>query len=161
MAVYYSRPKLRSLSQGSRIAFIRQVRHMSQQVFGERIGLGKDHARTLVCRYEVQDRDIKPERLKKIAEVLNVDMKMIERWNFRDPEHLYYELLWVEELCPDLFYRYTGTSIPNNDTHRVLSEKYSEWREMKTKYLKEYITYEKYLDWKFGKYSDSRMEDKQ
>lgn len=161
MAVYYSHPQLKNLSQWSRIAFIRQVRRMSQQVFGEKIGLNKTHARTLVCRYEVHDRDIKPDRLDKIAEVLNVNKKMIERWDFHDPEQLYCELLWIEELCPDLFYRYTRTANPINETHRVLGTKYAEWREMKTKYLKEYITYEKYLDWKLGKYNGSCKEDEQ
>ena len=163
MALKYIRPKLKSLSQGDRIAFVRQFRRMTQQELGERIGLKckTKRVRNMICRIEKQDRDIAPEKVNKIAEVLDINPKMITRWTFRAPEELYCELLWIEELCPDLFYRYTRTANPINETHRVLGKKYAEWREIKTKYLKEYITYETYMDWKLGKYPDSLKEDEQ
>jgi len=158
MAVYYSLPKLKSLTQGSRIAFIRQLRHMSQQTFGEKIGIHSDGIRNLVCRYERKDRDIKRDRLKKMAEVLDVNIKMIERWDFRDPEQLYYELLWIEELCPGMILRKDSSDNPENGTYKVLLEKHTEWRKMKTKYVKGSITYEEYLDWKLGRYKGSEAD---
>ena len=151
MAVYYTQPKLKGLTQGSRIAFIRQLRRMSQQSFGEKIGMSREHLRSRICRYEKHDRDIKPERLKKMAEVLDVNIKMIERWDFRDPEHLYYELLWIEELCPGMILRKDGIVNPENDTYKSLLDKHIKWREMKTKYVKGSITYEEYLDWKHAR----------
>lgn len=155
MAVYYSNPKLKSLTQGSRIAFIRQLRRMSQQTFGEKIGMSREHLRSRICRYEKHDRDIKPDRLRKMAEVLDVNIKMIERWDFRDPEQLYYMMLWFEELCPGMILRKNSIVTPENETYRALLEKYAEWREMKTKYVKGSISYEEYLSWKLGRYKET------
>ncbi len=152
MTVYYCRPILKSLCQGARIAFIRQFRRMSQQTLGERIGIKSKTVRNLICRMERKDRDVSPDRLKKIAEVLDVNIKMIERWSFRDPEQLYYELLWFEELCPGITLRKDSVSNIKNDTFKTLMQKYPEWREMKTRYVKGKITYDEYLNWKLGSF---------
>ena len=77
---------------------------------------------------------------------------MIERWSFRDPEQLYYELLWFEELCPGITLRKDDISNIKNDTFKTLMQKYPEWREMKTRYVKGKITYDEYLNWKLGSF---------
>lgn len=38
MRLYYIRPELRDLSQGSRIAFVRQFRHMTQDEVAGKLG---------------------------------------------------------------------------------------------------------------------------
>ena len=43
------------------------------------------HARTLVCRLEKHDRDLKPDRLEKMTNVLNINAAMLKRWDFEDP----------------------------------------------------------------------------
>ena len=45
-----------------------------------------------------------------------------------------------------------------NDTYKALLEKHTEWRKMKTKYVKGSITYEEYLNWKLGKYKESEED---
>ena len=157
--VYYSNPVLKSLSQGDRIAFIRQVRRMSQQTLGEKIGIKSNRVRNMICRMERKDRAVKPDRLKKIAEVLDVNIKMLERWTFKDPEQLYYMLLWIEELCPGMAFRKDNELCVKNEPHKTLLRKYPEWREMKTRYVKGLIDYDEYLDWKLGKYKGSFKED--
>lgn len=147
MAVYYARPKLKSLSQGNRIAFVRQLRKMSQQELGERLGM-QVRARNQICRIERHNRDLRPDRLGKIAKILNVNEKMIKRWNYEDPEDLFYELLWVEELCPDFTFRNTVRQNPQNKTHEILSRRYAEWKEMRRKHADGKITFEEYWDWK-------------
>ena len=159
MTTLYSLPKLKSLCQGARIAFIRQYRNMTQQVFGEKIGMSKTHARKLIGRYEVHDRNVKSDRLWKMAEVLDVNIKLIERWTFRDPEDLFYALLWIDELCPNIVIRNYLKSSSKNATTEALNKKYDEWRDMRKKYLRKCITYGAYLDWKLGKYEDSFKED--
>ena len=37
MPVFYTKPVLRDLSQGARIAYVRQFRHMTQEELGEKI----------------------------------------------------------------------------------------------------------------------------
>ncbi|MBO4456238.1 MAG: helix-turn-helix transcriptional regulator [Butyrivibrio sp.] len=159
MTTIYTLPKLKSLRQGARIAFIRQYRQMTLQVFGEKIGMSRKNARTMMTRYEINDRDIKPDRLKKMAQVLNVNIHMIERWNFRDPEQLFYALLWIDELCPNIVIRNCLKGATKNATTEALNKKYDEWRDMRKKYLRKYITYRKYLDWKLGSYTEP--EEKQ
>ena len=151
MAVYYSRPKLKSLSQGDRIAFVRQLRRISQQEFGERVGMPPVHARMLVCRIEKHDRNIKPDRLETISTVLNANAAMLKRWDFEDPLDLFYQLLWVEELCPDFSFRHTIRVRPQNKTHEQLSNKYEAWKEMRKKYRDMKITFEEYWEWKLTK----------
>ena len=157
--VYYSNPVLKSRSQRDMIAFIRQVRRMSQQTLGEKIGIKSNRVRNMICRMERKDRAVKPDRLKKIAEVLDVNIKMLERWTFKDPEQLYYMLLWIEELCPGMAFRKDNELCVKNETHKTLLRKYPEWREMKIRYVKGLIDYDEYLDWKLGKYKGSFKED--
>ena len=151
MTVYYSQPKLKSLSQGDRLAFIRQFRRMSQQELGESIGLPANHARNLICRYEKKNRRIKTDRLKAIANTLNINVSMLTRWDFEDPEDLFYQLLWVEQLCPDFTFRHTIHTRPGNKTHAILSEKYEAWKEMRRKYSDSRISFEEYWEWKLTK----------
>ena len=151
MAVYYSRPKLTSLKQGDRLAFVRQFRRMSQQQLGERIGMPPAHARTLVSRLEKHDRDLKPDRLEAIAAVLNVNAAMLKRWDFKDPADLYYQLLWIEELCPDFMFRNTIRQTTKNKTHEFLSERYADWKKMRRRYLDGRIDFEEYWEWKLKK----------
>ena len=147
MTVYYSRPRLQSLSQGDRLAFVRKFRRISQQELGERIGI-RVRARNQICRIERTSRDLRPDRLEKIAEVLNVNTNMLKRWNFENPEDLFYALLWTEALCPDFMFRYTAKQTPQNKTHAFLSERYAEWKKMRRRYLDGRISFEEYWDWK-------------
>lgn len=57
--VIYTKPKLRDLSQGSRIAFARQFRHLSQDYVAERIGATGENKRRSMTRYEVGERNPK------------------------------------------------------------------------------------------------------
>lgn len=159
MTTIYTLPKLKSLRQGARIAFIRQYRQMTQKALGIKVGMTPVSVGRMMNKIEVHDRDISPDRLKKMAEVLDVNIHMIERWDFKDPEQLFYALLWIDELCPNIVVRNTLKGKLNNETMKVLNKRYAEWRDMRRKYLHKYITYPKYLDWKLGKYEDSFKED--
>ena len=148
MQGYYSRPFLKSLSQGDRLTFIRQFRHVSQQELGTRIGIRGERARNQICRIERTSRNLRPDRLKKIAEALNINIAMLRRWDFENPEDLFYQSLWVEELCPDLQFRYTVPGSPQNPTHRLFKEKYKEWKVKRSLYIDGRITFDEYWEWK-------------
>ena len=151
MAVYYSKPVLKSLAQGDRLAFIRQFRHVSQPELGEKIGIRGDRARNQICRIERTSRNLRPERLEKIAEVLNINVAMLRRWDFENAEDLFYQSLWVEELCPDFQFRYSIAGRAMNPTHALFKDKYRIWKEMRHKYIRGTITYEEYWEWKLTK----------
>lgn len=151
MAVYYSKPVLKSLSQGDRLAFIRQFRRMTQFELGNKIGITGDRVRNQICRIERQNRDLRPERLEKIAEVLDINVAMLRRWDFENPEDLFYQSLWVEELCPDFQLRCLNAEDAKNPTHALLKEKYRTWRVMRNRYIDDKITFEEYWEWKLTK----------
>ena len=109
------------------------------------------HARALVCRIEKHDRNVKPDRLETISTVLNVNAAMLKRWDFEDPLDLFYQLLWVEELCPDFSFRHTIRVRPQNKTHEQLSNKYEAWKDMRKKYRDMKITFEEYWELKLTK----------
>lgn len=150
MTVYYSRPKLKSLAQGDRLAFVRQFRRMSQQELGEKIGMPPKNARRLIGRIETHNRDITPERLNRISQALGVNAAMLKRWDYTDPSDLFYELLWIEELCYGFTLRNANSRQPGNHTHKYLLEHYAEWLKMRKKYAGGHISYEEYWEWKLS-----------
>lgn len=62
MRVMYMKPELTDLSQGSRIAFARQFRFMSQDEVSDKLGLTGECKRRTMTRYEKEDRNPKSDR---------------------------------------------------------------------------------------------------
>lgn len=100
MRLLYVKPELRDLSQGSRIAFVRQLRHLSQDKVSDYLGLTGECKRRTMTRYERGDRNPKDERVKKIAKLLNVKYQAIKDYNYKEPLD-FLTLLWLKELIPN------------------------------------------------------------
>ena len=90
MRVLYLKPKLKDLSQGSRIAFISQFRFMSQDDVSEKLGLSGECKRRTMTRYEKGDRNPKDERVRQIAKLLNVSFNSLKKYDYKNPEDLIY-----------------------------------------------------------------------
>ena len=88
MRVLYTKPVLRDLSQGSRIAFIRQFRLMSQHTVADKLGLQHANKRRIMTRYEKGDRNPKEERTIEIAKILNVEYNAIKKYGWDNSENL-------------------------------------------------------------------------
>jgi len=145
----YSRPKLKNLSVGSRIAFVRHLRRMTREELALKIGLSDRNAKRIMSRYERSLKTPKPDKLRKIAEVLEINVRMIWPYDFNDPSDLFYLMLWIEELCPDIKLKKPHYEL-SNETQRFLAEHMGEWRKMRRRYLKNEIRYEEYWEWKFN-----------
>lgn len=78
MRLIYTKPKLKDLSQGSRITFVRQFRFLTQDDVSDKLGLTGDCKRRTMTRYERGDRNPKDERLTEIANILNVSFNSIK-----------------------------------------------------------------------------------
>lgn len=100
MRLLYVKPELKDLSQGSRIAFARGFRYMTQDNVSDKLGLTGECKRRSMARYERGDRVPKVERLQEIANILNVNIKCLKEYDFRNQEDIIYILLWMEELYP-------------------------------------------------------------
>ena len=62
MRLIYTKPKLKDLSQGSRIAFARQFRLVTQDNVSDKLGLAGECKRRTMTRYEKGERNPKDDR---------------------------------------------------------------------------------------------------
>ena len=85
MRLMYTKQKLRDLSQGSRIAFVRQFRLMTQDDVSDKLGLTGECKRRTMTRYEKGDRNPKEDRTLGIAQILNVNMNSIKKHEYKEP----------------------------------------------------------------------------
>jgi len=148
MALIYSKPRLKNLSVGSRIAFVRQFRRMTRHELALKIGLSKKNAKRIMARYERSKKVPKEDKLQKIAEILNINVRLISPYDFSEPSDLFYLMLWAEELCPNFILRKSYSTDPENMTQSYFLEHYDQWRKMRKKYMNNEISYEEYWDWK-------------
>ncbi|MBE5812575.1 MAG: helix-turn-helix transcriptional regulator [Clostridiales bacterium] len=150
MRLVYTKPKLKDLSQGSRIAFVRQFRMFTQDDVSDKLGLTGECKRRTMTRYETGERNPKFERLKEIAEILNVNINSIKFYDYKEPLDIIYTLMWLEELLPN--YNVDLYNVPNinEDSILLLKRCITEWNYMKLKRAKREISYQDYIEWKLN-----------
>ena len=136
MRLIYTKPKLKDLSQGSRIAFARQFRLMTQDNVSDKLGLTGECKRRTMTRYEKGERNPKDDRTLEIANILNVNYNAIKKYEYKDPIEIIYTLMWLEELIPN--YNIDLSSIPSINDKNILIIKKSleEWNNMRIKRAK-------------------------
>ncbi len=146
MRLIYLKPKLNDLSQGSRIAFVRQFRQLTQDELADKLKLNGERKRRTIARYENGERVPKEDRLLEIANILNVRINSIKEYDFKEPINIIYILIWLEELYPE--YQIDLPITYYNDNALLISKYMKEWNEMRLKRTKREITYEEYIEWK-------------
>ncbi len=148
MQLYYFKPELEDLSQGSRIAFIRQFRFMTQDNVSDKLGLTGECKRRTMTRYEKGERIPKDARLKELANIFNVSINSIKRYDYKNPIDLFYTLMWLEEYIPN--YQIDISKVPNIRGEHIKNFKdfINEWELMRSKRKKREISYEEYIEWK-------------
>ena len=136
MRILYTKPELLDLSQGSRIAFARQFRFMTQDNVSDRLGLTGECKRRTMTRYEKGERNPKDDRTLEIANILNVNYNAIKKYEYKDPIEIIYTLMWLEELISN--YTIDLSSIPSINDKNILIIKKSleEWNNMRIKRAK-------------------------
>ena len=85
MKVIQLRPKLKDLSQESRIAFVRRFRFMTQDYVSEKLCLSGDNKRRTMTRYKKGYSSPKEERVKEIANILNASYDYIRKHDLNNP----------------------------------------------------------------------------
>lgn len=150
MRVLYTKPVLKDLSQGSRIAFARQFRRVSQDYVSDNLGLTGECKRRTMTRYEKGERNPKDDRTLEISKILNVNYNSIKKYDFNNPIDLIYIFLWLEELIPN--YQIDLSIIQNVKNKDVLTYKnfIDEWNIMRKKRKYREISYEEYIEWKLN-----------
>jgi transcriptional regulator with XRE-family HTH domain len=148
MRLYVRIPNLVSLSWGSRVAYARQYRGLSQQKLGEAMGLKNEKVRNRVCRYEKGGRIPKTDRIIRIAEILNVSEGMLRNYDFRNPTDFIYQTLWLEELFPELDVTLHKGNPLKYETCEYFSLFYKEWIKKRKQLQENMISKHDYIEWK-------------
>lgn len=150
MRLIYTKPLLKDLSQGSRIAFVRQFRLMTQDEVSDKLGLTGECKRRTMTRYEKGNRNPKNDRTMEIAQILNVNIASIKKYDYKNVEDIIYTLMWLEELLSN--YHIDLSDVPSVKNNIILELKMflDEWNIMRNKRMKREISYNDYIDWKLN-----------
>ena len=148
MRYVYLKPELKDLSQGSRIAFVREFRYMTQDNVSDKLGLTGECKRRSMARYERGDRVPKEERLQEIANILNVNVRCLKEYDFRNEEDMIYILLWMEELYPRMNIDLGLSESLPKESDIKLKRFFEEWNVMKEKRVNLELSYDDYVEWK-------------
>lgn len=148
MRYLYLKPKLKDLTQGSRIAFVRQFRRLTQDEVSEKLGLSGESKRVNMARYEKGERTPKEDRLIEIANILKVNPRSIGKYDFENPLDIVYIFMWLEELYPKTNVDFAISEQLQNKADALISNFIKEWQQMKQKREKREISYEEYIEWK-------------
>lgn len=147
MRLLYTKPELKDLSQGSRIAFVRQFRLMTQDEVSDKLGITGECKRRTMTRYEKGERNPKEDRTIELSKILNVSFNAIKNYDYKDSIDILYTLMWLEELLPK--YQIDVYKVPNINYQVISFKKFiDEWESMRLKRSKREITYEEYIQWK-------------
>lgn len=149
MRLLYLKTELKDLSQGSRIAFARQFRRLTQYYIAGELGLSHDNKRRIMTRYEKGNRCPKDDRTLELSKILNVSFNAIKKYDFNKPIDLIYMFMWLEELIPN--YQIDLSITPNikNEDITIYQKFMDEWNIMRRKRKYRKISYDEYLEWKF------------
>ena len=84
MRLLYTKPKLLNLSQGARIAFIRQFRLMTQDDVSDKLGLTGECKRRTMTRYEKGNRNPKEDRTLELSKILEINYNAIKKYDYKE-----------------------------------------------------------------------------
>ena len=145
MRLIYSKPKLKDLTQGSRIAFARQFRKMTQDEVSKKLGLEGKSKRVNITRYEKGERNPKEDRIMEIANILKINPKSIEKYDFSNSLDIVYFFFWLEELYPKINVNLELSEQFQNETDALVDNFIKLWKEMKQKRKNREISYEEHI----------------
>lgn len=147
---YFFRPKLRDLTKGARLEFIRVFRCMERDEVTEYFGFGgKDPNRT-IRNYEDNSVNPLPPRMKELIELYHVSIDAIRDYDLTDPIDLVYIAMWEEELMPFFDINIDNIASKLSDYGKCVLEGLKEWKEMKEKRENGEISTHDYIEWKLN-----------
>lgn len=85
-----------------------------------------------------------------IAQILNVNIASIKKYDYKNVEDIIYTLMWLEELLPNYHIDLSDVLSVKNNTILELKKFLDEWNIMRNKRMKREISYNDYIDWKLN-----------
>ena len=127
------KPKLKNLSQGARLEYVRKLRYMSKDDVADYFDLVCERKERTISIYENNRRVPSNERLKELAKLYNVSINAIKEYKYEDPIDKIYMLMWLEEQFPyyelNLDYDCIKGTVYNMNIQKGLAE----WMKMRKK----------------------------
>ena len=146
----FIRPRLKDLSQGARIAYVRQLRGMTQDELAGKLGFTDDRKRRHITRYETNERIPKEDRLEELAKILNVSINAIKLYEYTNPNDLIYINIWMEELIPGYKMDIDTLNKVWFDSVTYLKYYTKAWEVMNQKLNNKEISIKDYIEWKLN-----------
>ena len=146
--MFYIKPNLKNMSQGARLEYIREVRHMTKEDVAAYFGFGGNEPNKTIREYENNTTSPSPSRLEELAELFEVSVDAIRKYDFTNPiDEIYYQM-WLEEEFP--YYqlsidpdRFAGTAYNMNVYNGI-----QEWKKMRERRENYDVSDDEYLEWK-------------
>lgn len=148
--IYYIKPTLKNLSQGAKLEYIRRLRHMDEDDVAKYFGFGGKDPHKTFKSYENNYRESSKDRLKEIAELYEVSVNAIKKYDFNNPIDVIYFHMWLEEEFPYYEIKFDYISHEDTEYNEVVLNAINEWHQMREKRQNLEISDEEYLEWKLN-----------
>ena len=155
--MFYIKPNLKNMSQGARLGYIREVRHMTKEDVAAYFGFGGKEPNKTIREYDNNTTSPSPSRLEELAKLYEVSVDAIRKYDFTTPiEKIYYQM-WYEKQY--LYYqlnidpgRFAGSAYNINVYNGI-----QEWKKIIERRENYEISDEEYLDRKLNYKIDKPM----
>jgi len=148
--MYYVKPTLKNLSQGARLEYVRKYRHMSADDVAEYFGFGGKDPHKTFNSYETNYRAPSKGRLKEIAELYEVSVNAIKKYDFNNPIDVICFHIWLEEEFPYYDIKFDCDSHEDTEYNAVVLNAIHQWQQMREKRENFEISDDEYLEWKLN-----------
>ena len=119
---------------------------MQQNILGLEV---KNHIKSF-NNYETNYRGPSKERLKEIAELYEVSVNAIKKYDFNNPMDVVYFHMWLEEEFPYYEIIFDNDSYEKTDYNEIVQCALREWKLMREKRDNFEISDDEYLEWKLN-----------
>ena len=89
-------------------------------------------------------------RLKEIAELYEVSVNAIKKYDFNNPIDVIYNLMWLEEEFPYYEIIFDNDGYEKTNYNEIVKNAIREWRQIKEKRENLEISDDEYLEWKLN-----------
>lgn len=128
---YFFRPKLRDLTKGARLEFIRVFRCMERDEVTEYFGFGGREQNKTIREYENNTTSPSQSRLEELAELFEVSVDAIRKYDFTNPiDEIYYQM-WLEEEFPYYQFNIEMDTFSGKSYNMNVYNEIQEWKKMR------------------------------
>ena len=144
--MFYRKEPLKNMSQGARLEFIREFRHMKNTDTAICMGYSSNKP---IREWEGNSKSPDAKNLPRLAEVYEVSIEAIKNYDFIDPiDEIYYQM-WLEEQYP--YYEFKLPDRFGDSSYNINVQKgINEWLKMREKRENYEITDQEYIEWKLN-----------